>query len=64
MLRACLPSVFLLATACADQPDFDSRYEEAEQSIAEKAEAMDAELAAPAEANTDPPSSADEDKIN
>lgn len=48
MLRAGLLSSFILVAACAEEQDFDTRYEEAEASIAEKAEAIDAELAAPA----------------
>jgi pyruvate/2-oxoacid:ferredoxin oxidoreductase alpha subunit len=36
---------FLLAGGCAQEPDFDTRYEEAEEEISAKAEAIDAELA-------------------
>jgi hypothetical protein len=61
MRRASLLSLFILSGACSQEPDFDTRYEEAEQSIAEKAEAMDAELDLPAEGEAGPPSLADDD---
>lgn len=45
MLRAVLSGLFMLAAACAQERDFDTRYEEAEQEIEAKAEAIDSELA-------------------
>lgn len=45
MLRAVLLSLFILAGGCAPEPDFDTRYDKAQEDIAARAEAIDAELA-------------------
>ncbi|QIQ86956.1 hypothetical protein [Erythrobacter sp.] len=42
-------SLYILSGACAEEPDFDTRYEEAEKEISAKAEAIDAELAGDSE---------------
>jgi len=34
----------LLCAACSEEPDFDERFETAEQSIAERAKQIDAEI--------------------
>lgn len=45
MFRRSLFISYILVAGCAEEPDFDTRYEEAEEEISAKAEAMDAELA-------------------
>ena len=43
-MRALGLLVFLLVTACRSEPDFEERYDEANQEIRAKADAIDAEL--------------------
>ncbi|MEQ8772676.1 MAG: hypothetical protein RIC51_07550 [Erythrobacter sp.] len=52
-------SLYILVGACAEKPDFDTRYEEAAKDISERAEAIDAELAAEEETREIEPSEQD-----
>lgn len=60
MHRGVLLSLYMLAGGCAPEPDFDTRYEKAQEDIAARAEAMDAELAQ--EEETDASGLADEEE--
>ncbi|MEQ8412423.1 MAG: hypothetical protein RIB52_12810 [Erythrobacter sp.] len=59
MFRTGLLSLYILVGACAEKPDFDTRYEEAAKDISERAEAIDAELAAEEETREIEPSEQD-----
>lgn len=59
MLRAVSLGLSILAAGCAEEPDFDTRYDEAEQAIAERADAIDAELAEERQGETGPPRGAE-----
>ncbi|HMO69761.1 MAG TPA: hypothetical protein PKE25_14130 [Novosphingobium sp.] len=46
-MRAALLCLFCLLAACRQEPDFDHRYQQAQDRIAGKAEAMERALATP-----------------